>query len=255
LENGMTSLTAEQRKILKSPLSTVEPQDRADVEKAVAAASEAGGSYFIAETILGMRQREKRAWAVAVTGMVLGLAGVGMGAYGLAHNETQAYLAIVDKDTGIVERGVSVDRASVDQQQAVVESLIYAYVMDRETYDTDDNEYRILSVFKRSAIPVRQSLEHLWTPGNSNYPPESYGVDGTVDVTINNVLMIDSDTAQVRFTKTLRRPNAPVQRGDFVATVTTNFNPSTVDNNLLLWQNPFGFQVTGYRVASEGTSE
>lgn len=251
----MASLTAEQRKILKNPLSKVGADDRADVEKAVIAASEASGSYFIAETILGMRQREKRAWAVAVVGMVLGIAGVGVGAYGLAHNETQAYLAIVDKDTGIVERGVSVDRASVNQQQAVVESLIYAYVIDRETYDVDDNEYRILSVFKRSAIPVRQTLERLWTPGNTNYPPQAYGMDGKVDVAINNVVMIDSDTAQVRFTKTLRRPNAPVQKGDFVATVTYDFNPGTVDNNLLLWQNPFGFQVSGYRVASEGTTE
>ncbi len=251
----MASLTAEQRKILKAPLSRMAPDDRAEVEKSVSAATEAGGSYFIAETILGMRQREKRAWGVAVVGMVLGLAGVGMGAYGLAHNETQAYLAIVDKDTGIVERGVTVERASVEQQQAVVESLIYAYVMDRETFDADDNEYRILSVFKRSGIPIRKSLEALWTPGNANYPPETYGIDGKVDVTVNNVIMIDKDTAQVRFTKTLRRPNAPVQTGKFVATVSYNFNPGTVDNNLLLWQNPYGFQVTGYRVASEGTSE
>lgn len=251
----MASLTAEQRRILKPTLAKVEANDRAEVEKAVAAASEAGGSYFIAETILGLRQREKRAWAVAVIGLVAGLAGVGVGAYGLAKNETQAYLAIVDRDTGIAERAVTVQRASVDQQRAVVESLIYGYVRDRETYDVDDNEYRILSVFKRSALNVRRPLEQKWTPGHSNYPPELYGSDGKVEVSISNVVMIDDDTAQVRFTKTFRRPNSPTQTGDFVATVTYVFNPSTVDNNLLLWQNPFGFQVVGYRVASEGKTE
>lgn len=251
----MTRLTAEQRRILKPTLAKVEARERAVVEKAVAAASEAGGSYFIAETIQGLRQREKRAWAVAVIGLVAGLAGVGVGAYGLAKNETQAYLAIVDRDTGIAERAVTVERASVDQQRAVVESLIYGYVRDRETYDVDDNEYRILSVFKRSAADVRRALEQKWTPGHSGYPPELYGVDGRVEVAINNVVMIDEDTAQVRFSKTLRRPNSPMQTGDFVATVTYVFNPSTVDNNLLLWQNPFGFQVVGYRVASEGMTE
>ena len=251
----MARLNAEQKRILKPTLARVGSEDRADVERAVAAASEAGGSYFIAETILGLRQREKRAWAVAIVGLTLGVLGLGVGAYGVAKNQTEAYLAIVDRDTGIVERAVNVERASVDQQRAVVESLIYAYVQDRETYDVDDNEYRILSVFKRSAPNVRRPLEALWTPGNSNYPPEAYGTDGKVQIAISNVVMIDDDTAQVRFTKTLRKPNSPTQQGDFVATVTYVFNPSTVDNNLLLWQNPFGFQVVGYRVASEGKSE
>lgn len=251
----MAGLTADQRRILKPTLAKVEADDRADVERAVAAASEAGASYFIAETILGVRQREKRAWAVAVAGLVMGLVGMGVGAYGVANHTTEAYLAIVNKDTGIVERGVTVKRASVDQQQAVVESLIYAYVKDRETYDVDDNEYRILSVFRRSATNVRRPLEQLWTRGHDAYPPEVYGRDGKVEVAITNVVMIDNDTAQVRFTKTLRRPNAQTEQGNFVATVTYEFKPSTVDNNLLLWQNPFGFQVTGYRVASEGKRE
>lgn len=251
----MTVLTTEQRKILKPTLAQVDAEARSAIEQAVAAASEAGGSLFLSETLLGMRQREKRAWAVAICGLVIGALGMGVGAFGISKNETQAYLAIVDKDTGVVERGVSVDRASVDQQQAVVESLIYSYVQDRETFDVDDNEYRILSVFQRSALNVRNPLERLWTPGHANYPPELYGVDGTVRVAISNVVMIDDDTAQVRFTKTLSNPNTPTQEGEFVATVTFVFNPSTVANNLLLWQNPFGFQVVGYRVASEGTSE
>lgn len=251
----MTALNAEQRRILEPALATVAADARADVERAVAVAGEASGSYFIAETIVGLRQREKRAWAVAIAGLALGAIGVGVGAYGVAKNETEAYLAIVDRDTGIVERAVNVERAPVDQQRAVVESLIHSYVLDRETYDVDDNEYRILSVFRRSAPGVRRPLEALWTPGGDGYPPEVYGMDGKVQVTIHNVVMIDEDTAQVRFSKTLRRPNTPTRQGDFVATVTYVFNPSTVDNNLLLWQNPFGFQVVGYRVASEGTGE
>ena len=251
----MVTLTAEQRRILKPTLAKVSGEDRRDVEKAVAAASEAGGSYLISEAIMGLAQREKRAWAVGIAGLVLGLLGVGVGAYGMSKNETQAYLALVDRDTGIVERAVTVERAAVEQQQAVAESLIYGYVRDRETYDVNDNEYRILSVFKRSAPNVRRPLESLWTPGHKNYPPEAYGVDGTVTVDIGNVVMISNDTAQVRFTKTLRRPNTATQQGSFVATVTFVFKPSTVNNNLLLWQNPFGFQVSGYRVSSEGLSE
>ena len=251
----MSKLNAEQRRILKSTFEKMDETDRGAVTDAVAVASEASGSLFLAETLLGMRQREKRAWSLAIFGVLACAVGLGTGAYGIAKSETEAYLAIVDKDTGVVERAVSVERASVDQQQAIVESLIYSYVRDRETYDVDDNEYRILSVFQRSALLVKQPLQTLWTPGHPNYPPDVYGVDGKVQVSISNVVMIDEDTAQVRFQKTLSSPNTPTQRGEFVATVTFQFNPSTVDNNLLLWQNPFGFQVVGYRVASEGTSE
>lgn len=249
----MSKLNAEQRRLIKPLLAKVDGEDKRTIETAIAAASEASGSLFLAETLLGMRQRERRSWGLAIAGIMMGAVGLASGAYGISKNETHAYLAIVDKDTGVVERGVSVERASVEQQQAIVESLIYSYVRDRETYDVDDNEYRILSVFRRSELNVRIPLENLWTPGNVNYPPELYGVDGKVIVTISNVVMIDDDTAQVRFTKTLTNPNTPSREGEFVATVTFAFNPSTVDNNLLLWQNPFGFQVTGYRVASEGT--
>lgn len=250
----MGRLTAEQRRILKPTLAKIDKGDRAEVERAVEAASEAGGSYLLAEMVQGLRQRERRAWGLATVGLVLGAIGLGTGAYGLAKNETQAYLAIVDRDTGVVERAVSVERAAVDQQAAVVESLIYAYVLDRETYDTDDNEYRILSVFSRSGQRVRNALETQWTRGAFNYPPELYGPEGKVLVSINNIVMIDEDTAQARFTKTFTSPNSPTERGDFVATVSYSFNPSVVDNNQLLWQNPYGFQVTGYRVVSEGAS-
>ncbi len=250
----MAGITAEQHRILRPILSGLDQPEKTAVENAVLAASETHGSYFLAEAVVGMRQREKRAWAVAIVGLVAGMAGILVGAYGLVKNETQAYLAIVDKDTGIAERAVTVERASVDQQQAVVESLIFSYVKDRETYDSDDNEYRILSVFQRSAPNVRRALEALWSPENPAFPPDDYGIDGQVDITIGNILMIDEDTAQVRFGKRLTKPNSPVQEGEFVATVTYRFQPATVENNLLLWQNPFGFQIVGYRVASQGSN-
>ncbi len=251
----MAGLTPEQRRILKPVLFGLGEDQAKALENAVQAAGEATSSHFVNEMVIGMRQREKRAWAVAIAGLLCGALGVGVGFYGLARNETQAYLAIVDKDTGIAERAVTVQRASIDQQQAIIESLVHAYVRDRETYDIDDNEYRILSVFRRSAPNIRQALERLWTPGNANFPPDVYGVDGRVTVEIRNIVPIDEDTLQVRFSKELKRPNAPDQIGDFVATVTYRFEPSTVENNLLLWQNPFGFQVIGYRVASEGASK
>lgn len=248
----MTGVSTVQAAILKPVLKDLDEEKKSKIEEAVQAANEANGNYLLAETMAGVTQREKRAWFVAGLSLGCALLGLGVGAMGLAKSETHAYLALVDKDTGIAERAVSVERAGIEQRQAVVESLVHAYVKDRETYDFNDNEYRILSVFKRSAPSVRRPLEELWTPGNTLFPPDVYGLDGYVSITVNNIVPIDNDTMQVRFTKHLSRPNSPDQVGDFVATVSYVFEPSTVENNLLLWQNPLGFQVVGYRVASEG---
>ncbi len=62
---------------------------------------------------------------------------------------------------------------------------------------------------------------------------------------------IDEDTTQVRFTKTLSRPGEDDLIGNFYATVTYQFVPTQQSAVELVWENPFGFTVTDYRVTAE----
>ena len=58
-------------------------------------------------------------------------------------------------------------------------------------------------------------------------------------------------TAQVRFTKRLKKAGEPDRVGKFYATITYDFQPTTASAVQLVWENPFGFTVTDYRVTAE----
>lgn len=203
------------------------------------------------DMIFGVRRRERLAWTLAILGGLTGLLGVGAAIAVLPLKETQAFLAIVDKDTGIAERVVEVQPAGVSETQVVSEALLFAYVSDRETFDEHDNEERILSVYRRSADQARTSLVSLWDEGNKTYPPAVYGAGARATVQVLAINPINQATAEVRFEKTLTQPNGMVRVAKFSATIAWAFTPRAQKEMKLVWENPLGFTVTGYRVNAE----
>jgi type IV secretion system protein VirB8 len=196
-------------------------------------------------------RRERLAWLVAAGGILCGILGMGSNLALLPLKETQAFLTIVDRDTGIAERAVEVERAHLDHADAVKQSLLYSYVLARETFDSTDNETRMLRVDRQSTDAARQSLRTLWTGSNPNYPPKLYGPSGRVTIDVLSINLVDDKTAQVRFTKTLTQPGQPERQGNFTATIASQFLPTQETALELVWQNPFGFVVTSYRVTSD----
>lgn len=204
-----------------------------------------------AQAIFGVQRREKFAWIVAAIGGLTGLAAVGAIAFMLPLKQSEAFLAIVDKDTGIAERAVTVERAALDHTTAVEQSLLYQYITDRETYDPSDNEARVFEVFRRSTGQARQSLQALWQEDNPNFPPSVYGSRAQATIKVLSITEVGDNTAQIRFVKTLTAPDEPRREGKFYATVAFEFRPQTNANLAMVWENPFGFTVTSYRVTSE----
>lgn len=208
-------------------------------------------SFLEEEMAFGIRKRERIAWIVASGGVATGLLGVAAVVLMLPLKQTEAYLAIVDKDTGVAERVVSVEKAGVDQAEGIKQSLLYSYVIDRETFDGRDNDDRILKVYSRSEDGARRSLVALWAEGSENYPPKVYGASAKATVAITSITPITETTYQVRYTKTLARDADPERIGKFYATVTFRFAPSQQSAISLVWENPTGFIVTDYRVTAE----
>ncbi|NEY92017.1 virB8 family protein [Tabrizicola oligotrophica] len=208
-------------------------------------------SFLEEEMAFGIRRRERIAWIVASAGVATGLLGIAAVVLILPLKQTEAYLAIVDKDTGVAERVVSVEKAGVDQAEGIKQSLLYSYVIDRETFDAHDNEARILQVYARSEGAARKSLVTLWNEGNETYPPKVYGASAKATVAITSITPITETTYQVRYTKTLARDADPERVGKFYATVTFRFAPAQQSAISLVWENPTGFIVTDYRVTAE----
>lgn len=203
------------------------------------------------EMAFGIKRRERYAWTIAGGGALIGLLGITAVVLVLPLKETEAFLTIVDKDTGVAERVVAVERAGIDQAEGIRQALLYAYVVDRETFDADDNEARILSVYGRSVDGARTSLVELWSEVNPTYPPNVYGANAEATVKVTSITPITETTYQVRYVKTLLRTGDPAREGKFYATVTFRFSPSRQSAIELVWENPTGFLVTDYRVTAE----
>ena len=94
-------------------------------------------SFLEAEMFYGVKKRERIAYAVAGGGLAIGLMGMVAVVSMLPLKQTEAFLAVVDKDTGVAERVVSVEKAGIEQAEAIRQSLLFAYVTDRETLSYD----------------------------------------------------------------------------------------------------------------------
>ncbi|MDP5218818.1 type IV secretion system protein [Ruegeria sp. 2205SS24-7] len=207
---------------------------------------------FEADFIFGPRRRERFAYFVAAAGVITGLTGL-IGAVSLLPLKTiETFVVVVDKETGEMDRVAAVEALSLDESDAIIQANLVAYVDDRETYDLTDGEQRINSVLQRSDEDAARTLRDLWSSTNPDYPITIYGRDAKIDVVIRSVNQIEPGVAQVRFTKTLRKPRdeRTVTR-PYVATLGYTFQPDTRQRLQQVWANPLGFVVKSYRVDAE----
>lgn len=207
---------------------------------------------FETDLVLGPRRRERIAYIVGAVGVAIGVLGFVGGVSVLPLKTTETHVVVVDKTTGQMDRVAAVEDLTLDESDAIIQASLVAYVDQRETYDLSDSEERINAVLDRSDLDAARSLRDLWTSSNPEYPIDVYGRDTKIDVQIKSVNQIRSGVAQVRFTKTLRRPrdrNFVTQ--SFVATIAYEFRPETKTRLQDLWSNPMGFTVMSYRVDAE----
>lgn len=207
---------------------------------------------FEADFIFGPRRRERFAYFIAAAGVIVGLTGF-VGTITLFPlKTTETFVVVVDKNTGEMDRVVAVEALSLDESDAIIQANLVAYVDDRETYDLTDGEQRINSVLQRSDEDAERTLRDLWSSTNPDYPITIYGRGAKIDVVIRSVNQIEPGVAQVRFTRTLRKPrDTRTVTRPYVATLAYAFQPETRQRLQQVWSNPLGFVVTSYRVDAE----
>lgn len=207
---------------------------------------------FEADFIFGPRRRERIAYAVAAAGVTVGLTGF-VGAVSLFPlKSVETFVVVVDKTTGEMDRVAEVEALTLDESDAIIQASLVAYVDDRETYDLADSEPRINAVLQRSDGDAARTLRDLWSSTNADYPITVYGKESRIDVVIRSVNQIEPGLAQVRFTRTLRKPrDTRTVTRPYVATLGYEFRPNTRQRLQEVWANPLGFVVTSYRVDAE----
>lgn len=207
---------------------------------------------FETDFIFGPRRRERFAYFIAATGVIVGLAGFLGGLTLFPLKSVETFVVVVDKETGEMDRVAKVAALTLDESDAIIQASLVAYVDDRETYDLTDGEQRINAVLDRSDGDAARTLRDLWSSSNPDYPITVYGREAKIDVVIRSVNQIEPGVAQVRFTKTLRRErDTRTVTRPYVATLAYDFRPETRQRLQDVWANPLGFVVTSYRVDAE----
>ena len=203
------------------------------------------------ELIYGAARREAFWKKLGTAGWVFGGFGCIMAAIVAASHETPAPVLVpFDPSTGMALPMVNLEAISVQQRDAVVQSLVYSYVRDRETFNQLDNDVRVRSVLERSSGAALESMRSLWSSENPDYPERKYGPRARMDVEVLSVTLITEDRATVRIRKRLADDDG-VTQGLF--TVTLDFRYETTEARSLdeVWTNPFGFSVYEYGIASD----
>ncbi|MFN7177549.1 MAG: virB8 family protein [Thermaurantiacus sp.] len=203
------------------------------------------------ELVFGALRREG-------TWRILGLAGAAFGILGCLSTGALALLSVptppvvvpIDAETGMALPEAHVRALTLAERPAVIESNIFRYIMDRETYNQLDNDLRVRRVLAQSTGTAQSALRALWTSGHEAYPPSAYGPQAQMDVEILSITLISNNRAQVRLRKRLVS-NRGNSTGLFTATLMFAFNPEVSRSIDEVWQNPFGFTVAEYTIRSD----
>lgn len=212
---------------------------------------------FDIDLILEPRRSARRAWIVASISVALSfLLGVALVVM-MPLRTTEVFTVLVDKTTGDAERIMQVQPTGIQDQEAVKQALLVAYVTDRESFVMAGIQQRLESVQRRSDGSAEQSLRRLWTDDsdNENYPPRIYGQGSEVSIRVKAINFLEPLVAQVRFEKTLRRARQETVTRAFVATIAFEFEPRRERQLQRVWENPLGFVVSTYRVDAETLGE
>lgn len=132
--------------------------------------------------------------------------------------------------------------------------MIYSYVSDRETYNIFDNDLRINSVKARSTDVAMRSLIELWDSSKPNYLPALYSDKSRIDVAVSSINLLSDNRAQVEIRKRLTNTDG-ITENAFLVTLEYQLTPARQASLEAVWQNPFGFVVSNYRVVAQQYSK
>ena len=166
---------------------------------------------------------------------------------------TTPYLFMVNEETGATQRLAEVQPMDISEQMAVVQANVVRYVIDRETYDTFDNDTRVRSILNLSEGNAAQTLRAIWANPNENatHPDKVYGETVRIKTTVTGVTMLSDAIAQVFITRTRLQAGQPPIESRGIATVGFFFDPAGVKSVAQIWENPLGFRVKDYRLDAQ----
>jgi type IV secretion system protein VirB8 len=209
------------------------------------------GAILEDELIFGAVDRERRWRKIAYIASAFGVTGCLLAGFvAIAVDKPAPVLVPFDIRTGVTLPNVHVLEIASTQKDQIIESMIYSYVNDRETYNSFDNDLRIEDVKVRSTGSALKSLVGLWDSSSPQYLPAQYSDKARIDVAISSITLLSDNRAQIRLRKRLTSSDG-IKDNAFLVTLEYELTPSKQASLDTVWKNPFGFIVKNYRVDTQ----
>jgi len=203
-------------------------------------------------SIVVQRERsERRAWIVASAAcLIAALEAVAIVSI-MPLKETEPYVIRVDSVTGVPDIVTAMEDSKITGDEALDKYFLAKYVRARETYDwyTLQSDYDAVGLL--SSPDVARDYSALFD--GEDALDKRYGSRIRATVEILSVVPTSKNTGAIRFLKRTKRVGATGD-GDvtkWVATVAYEYRDASRITESVRMVNPFGFQVTSWRVDPE----
>ena len=202
------------------------------------------------DQVMRAQRSERRAWWVA--GLCLAIALIAVTAVALLTplKTVEPFVVRVDKNTGATDIVTRLTNQKESYDEAIDKYFLARYVTYRESYSDAMAYPDYQAVTTMSAPEVANAYFEQIKPRNPHSPTALYGKDGQVDVSVNAIAFLGRGVAQVRFSRTVRQPNAEAHVTRWIATITYRYLNPPMDEKARL-VDPIGFQVDDYRLDPE----
>jgi type IV secretion system protein VirB8 len=197
--------------------------------------------------------RSRAGWWVACVLFVICAAQAAAIALLLPLKEVVPYTILVDRQTGYAETVRGVDIGALAEDEAITQSFLAQYVLNRETYDAVDLAERYERVALWSDGEARASYVDSYRSDNPSSLPLIFPSGATVEITIKSVEILTLNSARVRFETRTTIPGRDAERADYQAVMSFRYKNAAMrmEDRLV---NPLGFQVLTYRRDAETIS-
>ena len=202
------------------------------------------GAAWAQEVVGGLRRSTRTAWAVAGAAMALAaLDGAALSALGPLRRPVPYVVSVnAQRDDALASRALA--PGALQSDPAFTQAMLAQYVIAREEFDGTALRRDFLKVARMSDPAVQREYAAAFSPSSPLSPTHLYTPKAVLAVRISSISLLSSGTALVRF-DTQRADLQGSQPEAFVADVAFAYTQAAMRNEDR-YENPLGFQVTGY---------
>lgn len=156
------------------------------------------------------------------------------------------YLYAFDKATGEVTKLGALEPTQLSENWQMSRYFLQHYVMNRESYDSDNIEYPYQIAYAMTAPELRRDYDADVDSNNPASPYAIYGKSKYITVNVLAVSRLNDNTASIRFQKILHdRAAGTTQIAEREAIIKWHYQ-RIAQPQKLLDRNPLGFLVSYY---------